>query len=298
MIPLEVIDALKAAGCTGDQVLAAIRADQHRLLVRRMMRRARQALGIDAAPVESGFAGQKADSRVRFSEPEGVRSAPAKSMARAGIVSSLELRPAAQKVAARLVEHLNMETGRCDPSVGRMARDLGLSERSVRRAIVELEQLGLLRRYVHAGRGLTNGYALDLKAMAALHEPIGRKADSSENRTLVAAKPDTGVRQNRVQKLSLSVGGEASPARPDPRQRELLLPLPSMRDVAQSSARKRIHADIATEAERSGGALNVSGLSEHDWAAADLAEVRRHGAGIGVLLDRLGTGPPKATGTG
>ena len=53
MIPLEVIDALKDAGCTGDQILAAIRADQHRLLVRRMLRRARQALGVDT--VESGF---------------------------------------------------------------------------------------------------------------------------------------------------------------------------------------------------------------------------------------------------
>ena len=87
MIPLEVIDALLDAGCTGDQILAAIRADQHRLMVRRMLRRARAALG-DAAP-ESAFP-LKPDSGVRISAggwraPErnaGGRGPPSRSISR------------------------------------------------------------------------------------------------------------------------------------------------------------------------------------------------------------------------
>jgi AraC-like DNA-binding protein len=289
MIHIEVREAMRAAGCTDSQILAAIEAEEHRLLVRRLVRRALRALrALDPSPV---LERQKRTPESAIAPIDGIRSAPAKAAARGGIVSSQLLKPAARLVAARLVEHHNMETGRCDPSVGRLARDLGLSERSVRRAIVELQGLRLLTRHVHAGRGLTNGYVLDLRAMAALTETIGRKADSSENRTLLAESPDRRVRQNDSQKQSQDAARE-------PLQRELRLfrSIPTggeRKEIARSSARRRIHADIADAAE-AGEAINVSTLTDADWSAADLAEVRRQGRGLGVIRDRLGTGPPKA----
>jgi hypothetical protein len=291
MIAPEILDALEQAGCTAEQILAAIRADQHRLAVRRMVRRALRGIGKTVAPAapESGFIAPKADSGVPISEAAGVRMAPVKSAARSGLLSALALRPGAKLVGARLVEHLNLKTGRCDPGIPRMARDLWLSERTVRRSIVELVDARLVIRDVHAGRGHSNAYRLDLEAMAALATPLGQKPDSEQKRTLVAGKPDSRVRLNRVQKQSFQPP-RAKP--PDRQQPQMLLVIPNRGEIAASSARRRIHADIAAEAERSAGGFNVSRLSERDWSDADYAETRKPGQGIELIRARLATGPP------
>jgi hypothetical protein len=300
-VPVEYVEAMVAAGCSAEQVLAVMHADQRRLAVRRMLRRAKAALarGLDPENTESAFRVVKPDSTVIPGNPgelvagTDIRMAPIKARAQSGLLACTWLKGAAKLVGERLVQHLNLKTGRCDPGIPGLAQHLHLDPRSVRRALAQLEAAGLLERAIHAGRGHSNGYRLDLEAMAALARPLGAKPDSPQMRTLESAKPDNRVRQNNRRKQSFQIPRD----RPDPRQPQMLLPLPSRSAVAVSSARRRIHADIADAAE-AGDSINVSTIGERDWADADFAETRRKGDGLKLIRQRLSTGPPRQTGTG
>lgn len=69
-------------------------------------------------------------------------------------------------VLLALADHHNQETGRCDPSVNRLCKTTGLSERSVRNGLRELEALKVIttvERKQRTGRGkrnLTNRYRI------------------------------------------------------------------------------------------------------------------------------------------
>jgi len=69
-------------------------------------------------------------------------------------------------VLLTLANHHNQETGRCDPSISRLSKMSGISERAVRNALRELEALKLIttvERKQRTGRGrrnLTNRYRL------------------------------------------------------------------------------------------------------------------------------------------
>ena len=279
------------AGCTIDQIVAVTRAYEQAKVDRRIQRGCAKAIAAALFPpqspiLESGIAVVKSDSGAPAETFAGVRAAPIKSAARAGILAS-GLRPAATRVAARLIEHHNVQTGRCDPSIARMARDLGLTGRSVRRAIDELVGALLVKRHVNRGRGHSNSYDIDLVAMSAMG-----LAAAPQNRTPESAKPDSGVLQNRGRKQSSSVGGERVRARPpDPRQREFLLPIISGGVAADAGAERRIMDDIEREARRQ-PSFNVSSLSPAQWADAKAAERHRAGDGIAVIRRLLATGPP------
>src|SRR5947209_1385875 len=63
-----------------------------------------------------------------------------------------------RRVGATLLEHFNRKTGRCDPSLGRIARLLEIDTRTVIRSIRHLEQAGLLRKHRHGGHLNRNQY--------------------------------------------------------------------------------------------------------------------------------------------
>lgn len=69
-------------------------------------------------------------------------------------------------VLLALARHHNQETGRCDPSVARLQKTTGLSERAVRAGLRQLEELRLIstvERKARTGRGkrnLTNRYRI------------------------------------------------------------------------------------------------------------------------------------------
>lgn len=294
----QIVEAMARAGCSIEQA-ATVLAELDRMRTEARVRR-RCELAVAAAlfpevekrTPESDFSAAKADSIAA----ELPRSAPIKSAARHGLVTTRKLRPGARAVGARLVEHLNLSTGRCDPSVKRLAADLQLDPVSVRRSIRQLEEAGLVQRDVHAGRGWSNAYRLDLDAMAGLVEPIAAKADSGQKRTQESSKADSGVRQNRVHKQNpLPVERVARAKPPDPRQPQMLLPIRGQ--MAEAAALRRIHGDIAEEAMQRPG-FNVSTLTDGDWADARRAEIRSRGGGIALIRERLGTGPPRITATG
>jgi repressor of nif and glnA expression len=74
-------------------------------------------------------------------------------------ISENTLTPKASLVLLVLSNRHNQETGRCDPSLAKIAADANMSERTVRYALRELEQLKIIQtifRKATTGRGIKN----------------------------------------------------------------------------------------------------------------------------------------------
>ncbi len=128
------------------------------------------------------------------------------------------------------------------------------------------------------------------------------RADSmGATRTRESGEADSGVPQNRVRKHLSSVGEESPRARPDPRQREMLLPLPSMREVASSSAQSRLAVALSAHLAPFGARFATQTRSEITpelWARAIAIEQERPGQGLPHVLEALGPAPPATAAAG
>jgi len=74
-------------------------------------------------------------------------------------IANNEMGIPAKVVLMVLADHHNQETGRCDPSIGRIVAKSKLSERAVRMALRELEKINLIvtvQRTQRTGRGKRN----------------------------------------------------------------------------------------------------------------------------------------------
>ena len=86
------------------------------------------------------------------------------------IVASVDMSPSAKLVLLVLANRHNQETGRCDPSLRKIAADTLMSERAVRYGLRELELLKAIttvERKQRTGRGkknLTNRYRISMGA--------------------------------------------------------------------------------------------------------------------------------------
>jgi predicted transcriptional regulator len=63
-----------------------------------------------------------------------------------------------KRVAGAIIDSFNRKTGQCDPSLGRIAGLLGISRRTVIRAVQRLEKLRLIRKRRHGGHSHRNSY--------------------------------------------------------------------------------------------------------------------------------------------
>jgi hypothetical protein len=63
-----------------------------------------------------------------------------------------------KRVAATIIDHFNRKTGRCDPALGSIARLLGLSRRTIIRAVGSLVLKGYIRKTKHGGYFHRNSY--------------------------------------------------------------------------------------------------------------------------------------------
>jgi hypothetical protein len=226
-------------------------------------------------------------------------------MARKALLMARSLTPAGRRVGAQLVERFNLTTGRCDPSIARLAADLALNPRSVRRAVRELEDEGLFRVEERRGRTHRNAYLPDWERLGALAALV-EKPDS-ENRTR-RAKPDSRVRQNHereslppeLRESSVARGASAPRSGPDqplgePRQLGLRLfgqieggrakAVPA--DAVEASIRGKYGGDYAALKATlvAWWALSDLQRAEFDDLASFEAWLRAHG-------------PPRASGTG
>ncbi len=95
-----------------------------------------------------------------------------------GLVAAM--RPAETAAYLVLTAHANGRTGQARPSIERIARRAGLTDRSTRRGIGGLERLGVVRVVRGGGRNLTNTYELILETLTPMSG-------------FSPANPDTGV---------------------------------------------------------------------------------------------------------
>ena len=63
-----------------------------------------------------------------------------------------DLAPSERKVGGILLKHFNRKSGRCDPSINRIADFAGLDRSTVINAIKSLVARGLFQKIVHGGR--------------------------------------------------------------------------------------------------------------------------------------------------
>ena len=92
------------------------------------------------------------------------------------------LTPAALKVALRLLHHFNCKTARCDPGTDILAAATGLSQRTVFRAIGELETRGLVHIKHRRGRSNTNTYVTDFQRIKAFN--LTSRSDLSRQKAI------------------------------------------------------------------------------------------------------------------
>lgn len=319
-----LLERLAAAGCSAEQLVAAAKAARDWKVEQRLLKSVRVALA-PAAPVaatpqrtepkmnnpDSGDVG------VRVVEEAGAGTAArgsTKGAARAALLMAPGLSPAARRVGGHIIESFNLETGRCFPSVEALREAAKLrSDRSVRRALAELDAAGLVARRIH-GAGRANAYQPNWPALRAAAEAAGNqpaaapvaemnKPDSMPIRTQLSANPDERVRQNPGIKPVENRGRGRHRARgPDGRQRELLFPIPSpdRAEVAWGAAQNRLwqavhqhHAGIGKEAYASA----IGAIPSELWDLGTAAEQRQRGSGLGVVLQGM-HGPPPARRSG
>lgn len=84
--------------------------------------------------------------------------------------------PAMQKfVLLALADRHNSDTGRCDPSMKRVADDCGMSRESVKRAVRELQKAGLIEAHqrFNGTANISNFYTLSLDGVGSDRPHLG-----------------------------------------------------------------------------------------------------------------------------
>jgi hypothetical protein len=117
-----------------------------------------------------------------------------------------ELSGATKSIACLIIDHCNPTTGRCDPGLDRLSRLAACQERTVRRAVKHLDELGLIRYQSHRGTHGTNAYSPNWEHFRSLCEALEarepnwweRQPDISvtEYRTFLSKTPDKSVPLN------------------------------------------------------------------------------------------------------
>ena len=77
---------------------------------------------------------------------------------------STDLSNSEKRVAGVLIDHFNKTTGQCDPGQNAIADLIGMSRRTVIRAVERLERLGFVRKVRHGGKYHRNHYEPDWDA--------------------------------------------------------------------------------------------------------------------------------------
>lgn len=215
-----------------------------------------------------------------------------------------------RRVGATLLEHFNRKTGRCDPSLGRIARLLGINTRTVIRSVRHLEVAGLLRKHRHGGNLNRNQYEPIWPKLAELEAVWNARfrGFSTPSRVSPAQGPachlngDSAVTQTypstNLPKETCSVGhprksntstSSLNSGRQAPPTVQSSL---AMRSAAERRWNDQLLRRFVSQPVTYGEI--IEGIDEVIRQAATDAELARSGAGLAYILEVLGvwTGRP------
>jgi hypothetical protein len=240
-----------------------------------------------------------------------------------------EMSAAERRVGAAIVDHFNRDDGRCDPSVGRLAEMLGLSHRTVLRAIYRHDRLGLILKDRHGGRFQRNSYEpqwsrfkeIEADWRARMRNPTAApsatslRARSRQKSHLADDRPVTQTCSSNLLKEPVREGpafeptaarrggDDAGPAGKEKRlgfkpslPRMNRIPSQSASDAWRQSATRRWNNDLHDRYGNDPEAFGtiIGAIDDLLSAAVTVAEMRRTGAGLPFLLDQLRRREPTA----
>lgn len=217
------------------------------------------------------------------------------------IVAAPHLSPSARRVGGMLLEHLNRKSGRCDPSIERLARLLGVSQTTVKDATMELcsGDDALFERITHGGHNHRTAYIPRWETFADLHAeyrarfkdgsapPTSRKSGcltsskspqttSRKTGSLPAENPALKQPENRLQTYRTNLKNKPIPV-DGSNEGEEIIPVSALPERSNGLMRKRHPAYSSMPPQVASG----RGAAKADAAAA--AAERRRAAAIAKL---------------
>jgi Mn-dependent DtxR family transcriptional regulator len=224
-----------------------------------------------------------------------------------------------KRVGCAIVDHFNRKSGQCDPSIGRIARLLDISPRTVMRAVNRLERLGFIRKHRHGGHFHRNSYRPDWPRFRAEAEKWNARARARKAqptaKSLSPCQGQTGhlasgqfvtqtlpINQSE-ETLTASMSSKDPPgsilpipkkehSRPDAARRGRVasgsMP-PRFRDVANDAAERRWTFELQSRfvSTPTTYAKVIDAITPMMHAAATDAELRKPGAGLFYILHQL-----------
>jgi DNA-binding transcriptional MocR family regulator len=201
-----------------------------------------------------------------------------------------------RRVAAAIIDHYNRKTGQCDPSLDSIAKLLGVSRRTVIRAIGALVQKGYFRKTRHGGKFHRNSY-LPIWSRFHAKETKWKERRAMASRTFECARVsplqgqtcplagDADVTQtflsNPLNETLPGPGPENETQMPNERIARKGLSREDSREVSYSVARERFH--VKSRSSR----IAVFDAAERRWAAALAAMYQNTPAIHAALIDAI-----------
>jgi hypothetical protein len=224
-----------------------------------------------------------------------------------------------KRVAGAIIDSFNRKTAQCDPSLGRIARLLGINRRTVIRAVKKLETQRFIRKVRHGGKSHRNSYAPDwvrFREFEAAWSTRFKTARWNSDATKVSPigcqschlGGDEGVTQTFLTNLSKepsSIGAvseeDKNSNKPTDRKGH---PSKNVRHIdrtlSQASSSRAVDAARVAAERRWTGALHdqyaatptvygeiIDAIDPEMQAAATEAEIRRPGTGLLCILHEL-----------
>jgi hypothetical protein len=217
-----------------------------------------------------------------------------------------------KSVAAAIVDSFNHKTTQCDPSLNRIAHLLGRSRRTVIRAVLRIERIRFVRKYRHGGHSHRNSYEPN---WTRYREIENAWAARKKTRHWESSATELSPRRSQTSHLDGAVVGTQTflinqsnkPVGPFSNGADLALGANGHSVLARNSTNQAdgtVHASdaarLAAERRWSTGLHNtysgcmeayakvIEAIDANVQSAATDAEMRKRGAGLQFIIDRLG----------
>lgn len=228
-----------------------------------------------------------------------------------------------KRVAAAIIDHFNRKTGQCDPALNSIARLLGVSRRTIIRAIGTLVRKGYFQKTRHGGKFHRNSYTPDWSRFRA-------KETTWNERRAAASRTFESVKVSPLEGPACQLSGDADVTQTcSSNPLNETLPAPQADQETQTSNGRIVRKRLSREGNRelshtvANGRFHVKSTSsnvaaldaaERRWttelttlyaptpevfaalideidealrSAATVLEMRKHGTGLRFILDAL-----------